>query len=289
MEPDLDQARRRAKELLRTGAVNPRDDRAPRLADAQRQVANELGFSSWPALVHFVEGTPDRVVHAALSGRADLVERYLERRPELAHDVGVALVTGNLAPVEAAVRDPRFVHGELTHGHKPLELPCFSACRATARAADLRRVIALLLDHGASLPGADLLTFSIDDPETVRVLLEHGDLTPEDPELRDALTVARDPAVAELLIAHGASLAARDRDGLTPYSHAARFRSRAVLGVLEAHGGPTELDQAAGGIGAVGRGERAGPRPPLRWADEEQLPRWASAGEDEVVARLVDA
>ena len=48
MELDLDQARRRAKELLRAArARDPealarlRDDRAPRLADAQRAVAGE--------------------------------------------------------------------------------------------------------------------------------------------------------------------------------------------------------------------------------------------------------
>src|SRR3954465_8916986 len=94
MEPRLGRARRRAKELLRSGAVTPRDDRPPRLADAQRQVANDLGFRSWPALVHYVEGSRDRLVNAALSGRANLVERYLEQRPELARHLEVALVIG---------------------------------------------------------------------------------------------------------------------------------------------------------------------------------------------------
>ncbi|MDA0167928.1 ankyrin repeat domain-containing protein [Solirubrobacter taibaiensis] len=291
MQLSLEQARRRAKELLRSGSVAPRDDRPPRLADAQRQVANDLGFRSWPALVHYVEGSRDRLVAAALSGRADLVEGYLKQRPELARHIEVALVIGAIEPVRAALRDPEFANRELTHGHKPFELPVFSACRRTARADDLRRVLALLLDHGASLPGAELLTFtlSFDDLETVRVLLEHGDLTPADPELRDALTIARDPAIAELLIAHGAALDARDQDGLTPYSHAARFRSKAMLELLEAHGGSSEFDPAAAWIGAVVRGEPAGPRPPLRWADAEQLPRWASAGEDEIVGRLLDA
>lgn len=58
MEIDCGQARRRAKELLRaTRAGDPdalarlRDDRAPRLADAQRAVAAELGFASWSALI----------------------------------------------------------------------------------------------------------------------------------------------------------------------------------------------------------------------------------------------
>src|SRR5579859_6735208 len=58
---DLDQARRRAKELLRaarSGDVRAmprfRTDRPPRLADAQAVVARDLGFSSWPALVRAV-------------------------------------------------------------------------------------------------------------------------------------------------------------------------------------------------------------------------------------------
>src|SRR4051795_11784327 len=56
---DLEQARRRAKELQRSGKL-------PKLADAQHRVANELGFSSWPALIRHME---DQVVLAALSGR----------------------------------------------------------------------------------------------------------------------------------------------------------------------------------------------------------------------------
>src|SRR3954451_22990831 len=57
MEIDLEQARRRAKELAR--------DRSLKLSEAQHQVARDLGFASWPALVRDAE---DRVVHAALSG-----------------------------------------------------------------------------------------------------------------------------------------------------------------------------------------------------------------------------
>jgi hypothetical protein len=276
---DLDQARRQAKERARAGTR--------KLADAQYDVAKELGFSSWPALIRHVE---DQVVLAALSGRADDVERYLKQRPALQDAVEVALVIGHEPPVRKALReDPEWVNRVLTHGHKPFELPVFSACLRTHRAPALRRVLALLLDHGAQLPGAELLTFSVDDLETVRTLLDHGDLTPEDPELRDSLIDARDPRVAELLIERGASLTARDRDGLTPYEHAARFLSTATAEVLERHGGKTAVDPAAEWIGRVIRGEPAGPKPPLRWADEEQLPRWASAGRDDIVERLLDA
>jgi hypothetical protein len=63
---DLEQARRRAKELLRAARAGDvdalarmRDDRAPRLADAQRAVAADLGFGSWPELVKQVEAGSD--------------------------------------------------------------------------------------------------------------------------------------------------------------------------------------------------------------------------------------
>lgn len=67
MQIDLGQARRRAKELLaaaRAGHPDARSrlraDRDPRLADAQRAVAADLGFSSWPALVAASRGAQPR-------------------------------------------------------------------------------------------------------------------------------------------------------------------------------------------------------------------------------------
>ena len=61
--------------------------------------------------------------------------------------------------------------------------------------------------------------------------------------------------------------------------------------LLAAAGAPTELDPVAEWIGAVVRGEAHAPGAPgpLRHDDAELLPRWASAGDDEVVARLLDA
>ena len=81
MEPDLDQARRRAKELLHAARARRPETlarfREPRLADAQHAVATDLGFRSWPALVHHVaairgdrEQRRARLVDAALDNRA---------------------------------------------------------------------------------------------------------------------------------------------------------------------------------------------------------------------------
>jgi len=94
----------------------------------------------------------------------------------------------------------------------------------------------LLLRAGATVRDTNALANAIDDPVKVRVLLEHGDLRPADPELRDALLYARAPAVVTMLIEHGASLDARDCDGLTPYARAARFNSEETMKLLEAAG-----------------------------------------------------
>lgn len=381
MEIDLDQARRRAKELLRAARARDvdalalmRDDRAPRLADAQRAVATALGFASWPALVaHADASSGDRVerrarlVRAALGGRADIAERLLAHDPTLAGvGLDVALVLGDETAVMAALdADPALVAQELPGvGRKPLSCACHSVFLSPAswRAPGVRRVVALLLDRGADVNevhhneygamsvlygvagvahdpettrmllerGADpndgesvyhaveandtaclelllaagatvrdtnALGNAIRDPAKVRVLLEHGDLRRSDPELRDALLYARNPAVAELLIEHGAALDARDRTGLTPYSHAARLKSEDTMKLLAAAGASTDIDPAPEWIGAIVRGdqERAArlkaehPNLVLHHADAEELPRWASAGDDEVVARLLDA
>ena len=150
MELDLDQARRRAKELLRAARAGDadalarmRDDRAPRLADAQRAVAADLGFASWPALVAHVEGDggdrPERrarLVHAALEGRDDVAERLLAEDAGLAgDDLEVALVLGDESAVAAALdRDPALVSRDL-----PVAGASRSRTPATPRSCGRRR------------------------------------------------------------------------------------------------------------------------------------------------------
>ncbi len=310
MEIDLEQARRRAKELLRAARAGDadavarmRDDRRPRLADAQRAVAAELGFDSWPTLVEQVEARSGdrsdrraRLVSAALNGRADLAERLLAHDPALVEaGLDVALVLGDQERVAAALdRDPTLVSRELPGiGRRPLSCACHSAflSPSSGRAPGVRRVVELLLDSGADVnevhhneygamsvlygtagvahdpqttrlllerdadpndgesvyhaveaddtaclelllrAGATVrdmnaLANAIEDPGKVRILLEHGNLRPSDPELRDALLHARAPAVVELPIAHGASLDARDGDGLTPMRGPLASRAR---------------------------------------------------------------
>lgn len=141
---DLEQARRRAKELLRVARAGDPDalarmrhDRAPRLTDAQRAVAAELGFASWPTLVdHLQTAVGDRserrarLVIAALNGRADVAERLLGHDPALA-DAGLdaALVLGKHDRVAAALdRDPKLVGRDLPIFQESVE----NRCRAPA-------------------------------------------------------------------------------------------------------------------------------------------------------------
>lgn len=131
------------------------------------------------------------------------------------------------------------------------------------------------------------------DVERLRALLADGASV----RASDLLLYARAPEVTALLIEGGARLDVRDGDGLTPYSRAARFKSEANLRLLAEAGGAAELDPPPEWVGAVVRGDldrahrvkHAHPDLALRRADCEQLPRWASAGDDHVVARLLDA
>jgi ankyrin repeat protein len=390
MELDLEQARRLAKERLRTarrGEVVLRSDREPRLADAQRSVANELGFPSWPALVAHVHATGGdraeravRLVEEALAGRADRAEALLAADPSLARaGLDVALVLGDAGAVAAALAaDPGIVHRELPGpGRRPLSCACHSALLSPSspRAPGVRRVVELLLDagadpnetfeneygampvlygaagvahdpettrllldrganpddgesvyhsieaedttcleilleRGATVRDTNALGNAIRKPPFVRVLLERGDLRPSDPELRDAMLWAREDEVAELLISHGADLEARDRDGLTPYSRAARMGDHSMMALLERAGADTGADPVAAWLGAVVRGDAGAADRPSRsdvaaaaphggpasrragsaWrrTDAELLPIFASAGSDDAVERLLE-
>jgi ankyrin repeat protein len=241
MELDLDQARRRAKELLRAARAGDPDalarmrgDRPPRLADAQRAVAGDLGFPSWPALVDHVEAARGdreerrrRLVAAALDGRDDVAERLLAHDPALARaGLDVALVLGDERAVAAALdRDPELVSRELPGvGRKPLSCACHSAFLrpSSPRAPAVRRVVELLLDRGADVDevhhneyGAMSVLYGAagvaHDLETTRLLLDRG-ADPDDGESVYHAVEAPDTACLELLLDRGATV--RDTNAL---------------------------------------------------------------------------
>jgi GNAT superfamily N-acetyltransferase len=105
---DLERARREAKARLRAWRAGGRP--GVKLADAQREVARELGARSWPALVARVEAETvargeraRRFVEAATEGRRDRADALLALEPELARaGVDCALVLGALEHVPVA-------------------------------------------------------------------------------------------------------------------------------------------------------------------------------------------
>jgi ankyrin repeat protein len=126
-QPNLDQLKRQAKELLdafRSGSAaaaaevhthyRDADPAAFALHDAQLTLARAYGFESWPKLKAFVDGaTVRRLVDAVREGRLDDVRTLLSARPELAH-----MSTDNLHVLHHAVlgRAPEMVRILMQHG-----------------------------------------------------------------------------------------------------------------------------------------------------------------------------
>jgi ankyrin repeat protein len=170
--PDLGQARRQAKELLRAGqdgdsgalgrlaAVS-----APlTLAGAQLALARELGQPSWAALVREIEARnasiPQNVLRflrSSVNLQIGQAARMLDEDPALAESgFPAAVVLGDVARVEAELRrnpgaatrvDPK-------SGWTALHLACASRFHLDpTRASGLAEVARLLLDAGADLDG----------------------------------------------------------------------------------------------------------------------------------------
>jgi len=102
-QPDLDQLKRQAKELLetfRSGSAaaiaeiqahyRDADPRSFALHDAQLVLARAYGFDSWPKLKAYVDGiTVERFEEAARLGAASMVRSMLQRRPELVNSAAI--------------------------------------------------------------------------------------------------------------------------------------------------------------------------------------------------------
>jgi hypothetical protein len=170
--PDLDQARRQAKELLRAAQA---DDAvalsrleavsAPlTLAGAQLALARELGQPGWPALVREIEArrTPipenvERFLRSSVNQQIGAAARMLYENPALAESgFPAAVVLGDTTRVEAELRrDPdAAIRVNAGSGWTALHLACASRFHLDpARAPGLSEVARLLLDGGAEIDG----------------------------------------------------------------------------------------------------------------------------------------
>ncbi len=171
--PDLDQARRRAKELLHaaqdgdTGALaRLAAVSAPlTLAGAQFALSRELGQPSWGALVREIEARnasiPEDVVRflrSSVNHQIGVAARMLHESPLLAESgFPAAVVLGDAARVEAELRrDPgAAIRVDPASGWTALHLACASRFHLDpSRAPGLADVVRLLLDAGAEIDAA---------------------------------------------------------------------------------------------------------------------------------------
>jgi ankyrin repeat protein len=219
MHVDLEQARKRAKELVKSGG-------AAKLADAQREIARSLGYPSWPALVHALEPPSAEHVVASAYDMPDRALELLERAPALREDPWVALTLGDASKID----DAKAPGGPLDAA------PLFYVARSRI-AGDTVAAARDLLARGAKPNGKTAESWTIlsvacsrGDAELVRVLLEAG----AEPNDNDSLYHSMEPAedtCAGLLLEHGALV-----PGTNSLAHALDYDRIDRVRLLLAHG-----------------------------------------------------
>ena len=239
MRINLEQARKQAKERVRAGE-------AATLADAQRTVARELGYPSWPRLVRAVgeRATAERIV-ALADHRGGLALELLEAFGELRADPWVALTLG----------DPSKIGDALAPGG-PLDRPPLFYVARSRIAADTVVAARDLLARGADPNGSggeDWTNLSIacsrGDAALVALLLEAGAEPNDNDSLYHAVEPA-DPSCVRLLLAAGATV-----PGTNALHHALDYERLEQVGLLLDGGGdPNEPASWPPLHHAVGRG-----------------------------------
>jgi hypothetical protein len=170
--PDVDQARRQAKELLHAARGGDGGARARlaavsaplTLAGAQLALARELEQPSWVALVREIEArnasipeNVERFLRSSVNLQIGAAARMLHENPALAESgFPAAVVLGDVARVEAELRrDPgAATRVDPASGWTALHLACASRFHLDpARAPGLAEVARLLLDAGADIDG----------------------------------------------------------------------------------------------------------------------------------------
>jgi ankyrin repeat protein len=234
---NLEQLRKQAKELARAARARDAEalaglgDLPPKLASAQLVLARELGFRSWPELVHALEAGADAFVVAATSVRCERARRLLDARPEIERDRWARLVLGR-----GWDGDPNEVGGP--RDWPPLHYVCHSCFASVELARELLRRGA---DPNAYRPASALYGAAgvVHDPELTRALLEAGADPNGEPTFGDALyhsVSAESPECLRVLLEHGAR-----PSGSNALAHALDYdRDEHVRLLLDAGADPNE-------------------------------------------------
>lgn len=275
--PDLDQLKRRAKDLLRGAHAHDaaalarfralpafaraRDEDLARaslaLHDAQSVIAREHGFSSWNTLRARVDELTMKFdtavvefIEAATDGRSDRAERLLGRYPELAAaNLHTALVLGDASTVESHLNDDPALATQPggPRNWEPLLYVCHTSL-AGSSLAHLDGLVAIarrLLASGA-------------DPNARFPWLHHG---VQRAVLWGATCVTRRLPLAKLLLEAGAD----PNDGVT-LPLAAGGGDLRTLELLHAHGADVDQPWATDGAATV--------YAILQWSDTPIGVRW---------------
>lgn len=221
---DLRQLRTRAKERLRLLHSNPAT-RDSKLADAQRDLAREYGFPSWPALVAAVE-MPQLIQEFKSSveaGDADRLERLLRTKLPARRLLDQPLFDFDTPALIVASQHPnaeRLLPILVRYGADPNVRSTWWAGGFSALDSADERTSALLVELGAAY---DVWSAAAQGrADILRMLLE------KDPSLINApggdggrpLHFACNSEVAELLLDRGADVEIRDVDHEgTPIQH----------------------------------------------------------------------
>jgi ankyrin repeat protein len=235
---DIEQARKRAKELVKSGGAGT-------LSEAQLLIARELGYPSWPAMVHALEvPTAERFIREA-EHRPDRALEMLEVAPALRRDPWVALTLGD----STGIADARAPGG-------PLDRPPLFYVARSRLTSDNLPAARDLLARGADPngPGGDEWTnLSIvcarGDAALARLLLEAG-AEPNDNDSLYHSADAQSDACMRLLLEHGAKV-----PGTNALWHALDYDRFEPVRLLLEHGGdPNEFPHWPALQHAVSRG-----------------------------------
>jgi ankyrin repeat protein len=251
--PDLGHLKKQAKALVRAGTAN-------KLADAQRAIAREYGFSSWSHLKQHVESltsTPvDALVNAVKANDVAAVERLLQRHDDLRGllndplpglSFGATLLTPAVQASSRELVEVLLRHGADIHAKSHWWAGGFGmldVCAQEFAPFLIERGAVLTAYSAARLGRFDELKELVEEDATV-VHQRGGDgQTP--------LHVAATAEIARFLIDHGAELDALDVDHeSTPLQYAIRDR-RDVARFLADRGARLDI-LSASALGDVDR------------------------------------